>query len=137
MHGVVCNFVSTPLSPLSFTKDVSMKRLLVLLMILLPVLGLAAEQTISMHVAGNCGSCKKKIVRAAEKVDGVMEADWDKDTKVFTVTFNDEVASKKTIVDAVLAAGYDVEDQKGNDAAYAKLPSCCQYRDRSHDETTK
>ena len=106
-----------------------MKILVLALALLLPATLMAAEQTVSMTVSGNCGSCRKKIVKAAEKVDGVQEAEWNKKTKVFTATFDDVVTSKKSITMAILAAGYDVEDQKGDDKAYDNLPGCCQYRD--------
>lgn len=102
--------------------------------LLLTALLFATNQTVTLNVAGNCNSCKKKIVRAAESVRGVADATWDKDTKVFTATYDDAVADSVSIVNAILAAGYDVEDKKGNDAAYAKLPNCCQYRDRAHND---
>jgi mercuric ion binding protein len=110
-----------------------MKAFILAIAMLIPVMGMAAEQTISFDVAGNCNSCRKKIVKAAEKVDGVEEADWDSKTKKFTATFDDEVASKATIVKAILKAGYDVGDQKADDKAYSRLPDCCQYRDGGHD----
>ena len=110
-----------------------MRILVLVLALLIPATLVAAEQTISMHVDGNCGSCRKKIVKAAERVDGVDEAEWDKKTKVFTATFDDDVTSKKSITMAILAAGYNVEDQKGDDVAYSELPNCCKYRDNECD----
>lgn len=104
------------------------------LALLFTALLMVGNHTITMTVSGNCNSCKKKIVRAAEGVEGVDHATWDKDTKVFTATYDDTVADSASIVNAILAAGYDVEDKKGNDAAYAKLPNCCQYRDRAHND---
>jgi len=110
-----------------------MRALLIALALLLPVSLTAAEQTISFKVDGSCNSCRKKIVKAAERVDGVDNADWDKETHVFTATFDDESTNKEAIVKAILEAGYDVEDKKADDAAYAKLPKCCKYRDGGHD----
>ena len=110
-----------------------MKSLVIALALLLPAMGFAAEQTISFKVAGNCKSCYKKIVKAAESVDGVEEADWDKDTHDFTATFDDETTNKDAIVKAILAAGYDVEDKKADDKAYSRLPKCCKYRDGGHE----
>ena len=101
----------------------------IIIAMLLPTVMFAAEQTITMNVKGNCKSCYKKIVRAAERVDGVDEADWNKKTKVFTATFDDEKTSKAEITEAILAAGYDVEDQVATTKAYDKLPKCCKYRD--------
>lgn len=101
----------------------------IILAMLLPTALFAAEQTISFNVKGNCKSCEKKIVRAAERVDGVEDADWDKKTKVFTATFDDEQTNKAAIAQAILNAGYDVEDQTASNKAYKKLPKCCKYRD--------
>lgn len=106
----------------------------IILALLMPMAMFAAEQTITMNVKGNCKMCQKKIVLAAEKVDGVDEADWDRTTKVFTATFDDKKTSKAEITKAILAAGYDVEDEKSNEGAYNNLPDCCQYRDNTHDD---
>jgi copper chaperone CopZ len=110
-----------------------MRILLVLLALLVPPITFAAEQTLTLKVSGNCGSCKKRIVKAAESIDGVADASWDKKTKVFTATYDDAKTTPDAIKKAILAAGYDVENAKGDDEAYSKLPDCCRYRDRSHD----
>ncbi len=109
-----------------------MRAIAVLFALLIPFTLIAAEQSVSMKVAGNCGSCKKKIVKAAESVGGVEDATWDKKTKIFTAKFDDTKTNKEAIVKAILSAGYDVDDKKGSDEAYKSLPECCQYRDRSH-----
>lgn len=109
-----------------------MRFTLFLLALFTPIAMFAAEQSVTFKVAGNCGSCKKKIVKAAESVSGVDDATWDKKTKIFTATFDDAKTNKDAIVNAILKAGYDVEDKKGDDEAYKNLPDCCQYRDRSH-----
>ncbi|MEN9281119.1 MAG: hypothetical protein RL594_54 [Bacteroidota bacterium] len=107
--------------------------LLVIATLLLPLTLLAAEQKVTLKVAGNCGSCKKRIVKAAESIDGVSDAAWDKKTKTFTAVYDDAKATPEAIKKAIAAAGYDAEDVKGNDEAYSKLPDCCRYRDGSHD----
>lgn len=106
-----------------------MKSLLIALALCIPMVAMAAEQTVTFKVNGNCKSCYKKIVKAAEGVDGVDEADWNVDTHVFTATFDDAETSKDEIVKAILAVGYDVEDKKADDKAYSRLPKCCKYRD--------
>ena len=108
------------------------KLIIVLAALLLPLSVFAAEQTLTMNVSGNCGSCKKTIVKAALSVEGVEKATWDKKTKVFQATFDDTKASKALITDAILKSGYDVEDKKAKDSDYDKLADCCRYRDHSH-----
>lgn len=111
----------------------NMKITILLAMFLMPIMAFAAEQKISLKVSGNCGSCKKRIVKAAHTIDGVSDASWDKAKKVFTATIDDSKTNVETVKKAILEAGYDVEDAKGNDEAYSKLPDCCRYRDVSHD----
>jgi len=110
-----------------------MRTLLSVLALVVPIAMFAGEQKLTLKVAGNCGSCKKRIVKAAESVDGGADAAWDKKTKVFTATRDDAKTSPDAIKKAILAAGYDVENAKADDGAYAKLPDCCRYRDRTHD----
>jgi len=106
--------------------------IIVLIALLLPLSVFAGEQTLTMHVFGNCGTCKKNIVKAALSVPGVEEATWNKKTKIFEATFDDTKASKDLITDAILKAGYDVEDKKAKDSDYDKLADCCRYRHKSH-----
>lgn len=108
-----------------------MKTLIMLLFV--PFIAFAAEQKVTLKVSGNCGSCKKRIVKAANAIDGVSDASWDKTKKVFTATIDDAKTNVETVKKAILDAGYDVEDAKGNDEAYSQLPDCCKYRDVSHD----
>jgi copper chaperone CopZ len=108
-----------------------MKTLIMLLLV--PFIAFAAEQNITLKVSGNCGSCKKRIVKAASSIEGVTDASWDKTKKVFTATIDDTKTHVESVKKVILEAGYDVEDAKGNDEAYSKLPDCCKYRDVSHD----
>lgn len=112
-----------------------MKNIITILLslIVVPCIAFAAEQKVTLKVSGNCGSCKKRIVKAASTIDGVSDASWDKSKKVFTATIDDAKTNVETVKKAILEAGYDVEDAKGNDEAYSKLPDCCKYRDVSHD----
>jgi len=109
-----------------------MKRILIALL-LIPGMLLAADQTITMKVSGNCGSCKKRIVKAAESIDGVSDASWNKTTKVFTATFDDTKTTQDVIKKSILKAGYDVEGTSADQDAYKKLPDCCKYKDKTHD----
>lgn len=83
-------------------------------------------QTATVKIAGNCGMCESTIEKAADE-STVSKADWDKDTKMATITYD----SKKTDLNAVLKkialAGYDNEQFLAPDASYSKLPGCCKY----------
>jgi copper chaperone CopZ len=118
----------------TFFQDTALRFLTTLLLAaLLPLSLIAADQKITLKVSGNCGSCKKRIVKAAESIDGVTDAAWDKKSKVFTAVYDDSKVKPDAIKKAIAAVGYDAEDVKGNDEAYSKLPDCCRYRDKTHE----
>lgn len=90
---------------------------------------MAQEKTEKIKVAGECGMCKKKIEKAA-KTAGASFAEWDKSAKMLTVKYAD-AADKSKIEHAVAKAGYDTENVKATDAAYADLDDCCKYERKS------
>jgi periplasmic mercuric ion binding protein len=53
----------------------------------------AGEKTEKFKVKGNCGMCEKRIEKAANSVDGVSKRDWNKETKVIEVNFDDAKTS--------------------------------------------
>ncbi len=84
-------------------------------------------KTETIKVSGNCDMCKARIEKAA-KIDGVTKAEWSTKTKTLTTTFNPAKTSIDAIGKKIAAAGHDNDKAKATDAAYDKLPSCCQYR---------
>ncbi len=79
----------------------------------------------SFKVAGECGTCKKKIEKAAREA-GATYAAWDMHTKILKLAYNagtDVSAIQQGIADA----GYDTPKFKASDAAYNSLDKCCQY----------
>jgi len=82
--------------------------------------------TTKFKVFGNCGMCEKRIEKAA-KIEGVSMADWDVDTKILTITFDEKVVKPSKVHQAVAAVGHDTELVRADDAVYAKLHACCQY----------
>lgn len=83
-------------------------------------------KTETVKIYGNCGMCETTIEKAASKKK-ISKADWNRETKMATITFD----SKKTSLDAVLKnialAGYDNERFLAPDAAYNQLQECCKY----------
>ena len=86
-----------------------------------------ADKDISFGVRGNCGMCKSTIEKAAKSVDGVTDANWDKDKKSLQVSFDDTKTNEMAIQKAVAATGYDTEKVMGDLTAYKGLPGCCKY----------
>ena len=91
--------------------------------------GLQADgttMTTKFKVFGNCGMCKKRIEKAA-KIEGVSAAEWDVDTKILTITFDEKVVKPSKVHQAVAAVGHDTELVRADNTVYADLPECCQY----------
>lgn len=57
----------------------------------------------------SCAGCKKKIKTAIEAVDGVFKADVNLETKVITVTYDDQKTTPDKIIGAIAEVGYDAE----------------------------
>jgi periplasmic mercuric ion binding protein len=87
----------------------------------------AGEKTEKFTVKGNCGMCETRIEKAANSVDGVSKADWNKETKVLEVTFDDAKTSTDKIEMAIAKAGHDTPHHKAKDEVYDKLHTCCKY----------
>ena len=89
-------------------------------------------KTEKFKVYGNCGMCEDRIEKAAKSVDGVSEADWDKETKMIEVSFDKEKTEMMEIHKAIAAIGHDTEKMEAEDKDYSDLPGCCQYKRKAH-----
>lgn len=79
-------------------------------------------------VSGKCEMCEDRIEDAAERVKGVTDAEWNAKTQTLTLVYNDAKTTVAKVQKAIAAAGHDAGAVKASDAAYNKLPGCCQYR---------
>lgn len=86
-----------------------------------------AMTNMSFGVRGNCGMCKSTIEKAANSVDGVSSANWDKNKKKIDVSFDDSKTDIMAIHKAIADSGYDTDKVAGNENAYNGLPECCKY----------
>lgn len=98
-------------------------------------------KTEEFEVKGNCDMCQERIEKAAKSVEGVSKADWDKDTKVLVVVFDENTATQEDIEVAIAEAGHDTPNHKATDEVYNELPDCCKYREdgklKEEDKETK
>ncbi|SNZ01347.1 heavy-metal-associated domain-containing protein [Flagellimonas pacifica] len=81
----------------------------------------------SFLVSGNCGMCKKRIEKAAKTVPGVVNAIWDKESKIISVDVSDKAVAKNVVSKAIAGVGHDTEFDKAEASVYGDLPGCCQY----------
>jgi copper chaperone CopZ len=90
----------------------------------------AQAKTENFEVKGNCGMCENRIEKAVKSVDGVTTADWNKETKILEVSFDESKTSVNMVQMEIAKAGHDTPMHKATDEAYDALPGCCQF-DRS------
>ncbi len=111
-----------------------MKSILVMAVILVGFGNLQAQdvKTKEFKVYGNCGMCEKRIEKAANSVDWVASADWDKETKLIEVKYNPEKVKLMDILKAIANIGHDTEKVEAEDQVYNNLPGCCQYERKVH-----
>ena len=84
------------------------------------------QKTETFKVWGNCDMCKARIEKAV-KAEGATSADWNKNTKILTVTFDPSKTSVDLFSKKLAAVGHDTEKYKADDKAYQALDACCQY----------
>lgn len=84
----------------------------------------ATTETVKIY--GNCGMCEKTIENAGSSKK-TASVDWDKDTKMATLTYDATKTSKDEILKKIALAGYDSDSFLAPDNVYANLHGCCQY----------
>lgn len=98
------------------------------------VFGLHAQSKVTkteIRVFGNCGMCKQRIETALDQ-PGIKFAEWNTQTKVLEVVYNNRKTSEAQIHALIAGVGHDTDSVKAADEVYAKLPFCCLYRDHDH-----
>jgi mercuric ion binding protein len=105
------------------------KMLVIISLVFLSVSTISAqnEKSEKFKVAGNCGMCENRIEKAANSVEGVTYAEWDKETNILEVKFSSDQTDLHKIHMAIAKVGHDTEMHKASDDVYEKLPGCCKY----------
>lgn len=83
-------------------------------------------KTESVKIYGNCGMCETTIEKAGN-LKKVAKVDWNKDTKMASITYDAKKTNQDEILKRIALSGYDNEKFLAPDNAYSKLPECCQY----------
>lgn len=84
----------------------------------------AKAETVKIY--GNCGMCKTTIEKAGN-LKNIAAVEWNKDTKMATLNYDNEKTNQDEILKRIALAGYDSERFLAPDDLYAKLPECCLY----------
>ncbi len=83
-------------------------------------------KTETVKIYGNCGMCKSTI-ETAGNIKKIATVNWDKDTKMATISYDSTKTNQNEILKRIALAGYDSEQFLAPDDVYANLPGCCQY----------
>ena len=108
-----------------------MKKLIVLLLLLAGGLTQAQNKNAkaSIEVDGVCMMCKFRIEKAALKTKGVKTANWDMETHMLSLMYNEGKTDLETIQKNVAGVGHDTKLFKAEDEVYNSIDDCCKYRD--------
>lgn len=108
----------------------SIKRILMAIILLLSVTISSAQlkntKTETVKIYGNCDMCKSTI-ETAGNLKKVAKVEWNKDSKMATLTYDSTKTSQDEILKRIALAGYDSDKFLAPDSVYDKLHGCCQY----------
>jgi copper chaperone CopZ len=79
-----------------------------------------------VKIYGNCEMCEKTI-ETAGNVKKVANVEWNKDSKMATITYDSIKTNQDKILKRIALAGYDSDKFLAPDDVYSKLAGCCQY----------
>ena len=82
-----------------------------------------------IFVDGVCGMCEKRIESNCLATKGVKLADWNKESKMLKVIYNDKKISIDEIHKKIASIGHDTNLETASEEAYNNLYMCCKYRD--------
>ena len=83
-------------------------------------------KTETVKIYGNCEMCEKTI-ETTGSVKKIANVDWNKDTKMATITYDSTKTNQDEILKRIALAGYDSDKFLAPDDVYSKLAGCCQY----------
>lgn len=84
------------------------------------------KKTETVKIFGNCDMCKANIEKAGN-VKKIAQVNWDKDTRLATITYDSAKTNSDEILKRIALEGYDSEKFLAPDSKYNTLHACCQY----------
>lgn len=83
-------------------------------------------KTESIKIYGNCSKCEANIENAGY-LQQVSQVDWNKDTKIATITYDTTQTNQTEILKRIALAGYDSDQFLAPDDVFGNLLECCKY----------
>jgi copper chaperone CopZ len=113
----------------SKNKMNTISKIITIIFLLATQIGFAQiknAKTETVKIYGNCGGCEKTIEKAGN-LKKEATVDWNKDTKLATITYNTNKTNRDEILKRIALVGYDSDTYLAPEASYEKLAKCCQY----------
>jgi copper chaperone CopZ len=108
----------------------SLKKTVITIVLLLSVVVSNAQiknaKTATVKIFGSCDICKTFIEKAGN-LKKLASVDWNKDTKMATITYDAKKTNEDEILKRIALAGYDNAKFLAPEDAYNKLSDCCLY----------
>ena len=101
-----------------------MKNIFLALLMVCTVGVSAKTITETILVKGECGKCKDKI-EAALDIPGISFAEWNTETKMLTIRYNDNKVSATDIHTTISKLGYATDKMAADKAGQTALDKCC------------
>lgn len=101
------------------------KIVLTCMLLFLSILGLNAQEEVTIQTSAECQACKERIEEALIYTKGVKYAELDLHTMVITVGYSPKKITLDEIKQKISNTGYDADDVKANPESFNQLPACC------------
>ena len=108
----------------------TLKQAFTFTLILASLTVFAKNITTKFKVEGQCGECKENIEQALD-IPGISYAEWNVESKMLTVRYNDKKIALDDIHEIISNVGYATSERKANLDAQKKLSACCQPKTKS------
>lgn len=83
-------------------------------------------KTETVKIYGNCNMCKSNIENAGN-FKNIAKVDWNADTKMASLTYDESKTDRNEILKQIALSGYDSDIFLAPQKVYLNLSSCCQY----------
>jgi copper chaperone CopZ len=80
---------------------------------------------VKIKTSAVCESCKARIEKVVNKMEGVVNSDLNLEDKVLTVNYDKTKINVDEIRNKIRDTGYNADEVKKDERAYKKLPGCC------------
>ena len=102
---------------------------LLIVIVLFSTVSFSQTKSEMIFVDGVCGMCEKRIESNCLATKGIKLADWNKESKMLKVIYNEKKISLQEIHKKIASIGHDTKLETASEEAYNNLYMCCKYRD--------